>query len=192
MLKIIKDLNLNILINNEPVNYSDSKITVSDNNFNYFNSNFIEDSVSLSTYYIKKNKGGYDVFNSDDELVSSNPIGESLEILGITININESLPNKEENIRIDILSPELALEAFIENSLSLKKLRPDDFFHISSLLQISHVSYNIKLSNLKEDIVEIPISYKGREYDEGKKIKFSDGIEAILVIIKYKLIQFFF
>lgn len=43
-----------------------------------------------------------------------------------------------------------------------------------------------KLSNLKEDIIEIPISYKGREYKEGKKIKFSDGIEAILTIIKYK------
>ena len=44
-----------------------------------------------------------------------------------------------------------------------------------------------KLSNLKENIVEIPISYKGREYNEGKKIKFSDGLEAILTIIKYKL-----
>ena len=44
-----------------------------------------------------------------------------------------------------------------------------------------------KLSNLREDIIEIPISYKGREYNEGKKIKFSDGIDAILTIIKYKL-----
>lgn len=152
MLKIIKDLNLNVLINNEPVNYSGRKITVSDNNFNYFDSNLIEDSVNLTTYYIKKNNGGYDIFNSDDQLVSSNPFGESIELLGIKINIDESFQNKEDNIRIDILSPELALEAFIENSLSLKKLRPDDFFHISSLLEISHISYNIKLS---KDIINL-------------------------------------
>ena len=44
-----------------------------------------------------------------------------------------------------------------------------------------------KFSNLKENIIEIPISYKGREYNEGKKIKFSDGLHAIFTIIKYKL-----
>ena len=43
-----------------------------------------------------------------------------------------------------------------------------------------------KLSLLNEEIKEIPISYSGREYHEGKKIKISDGFEALITIIKYK------
>ena len=46
-----------------------------------------------------------------------------------------------------------------------------------------------KISNLGYKIYEVPISYKGRSYSEGKKIKFSDGLKAIFTIIKYK---FFF
>jgi glycosyltransferase involved in cell wall biosynthesis len=44
-----------------------------------------------------------------------------------------------------------------------------------------------KISNLGIKIFEIPISYNGRTYKEGKKIKFIDGIEAIITILKYKL-----
>ena len=43
-----------------------------------------------------------------------------------------------------------------------------------------------KISNLNIDIIEIPISYKGRTYQEGKKISYKDGIEAIFALIKYK------
>lgn len=48
-----------------------------------------------------------------------------------------------------------------------------------------------KLSNLDEVITEVPISYKGREYSEGKKIKFSDGIQAISTLFKYKFFNTF-
>ena len=41
-----------------------------------------------------------------------------------------------------------------------------------------------KLKNLK--FTEVAISYNGRKYDEGKKIKFSDAINAVISIIKYK------
>ena len=37
-------------------------------------------------------------------------------------------------------------------------------------------------------IKEIPINYYGRGYKEGKKIKFSDGIDAILTLIKYRFL----
>ena len=43
-----------------------------------------------------------------------------------------------------------------------------------------------KISNLKIDIAEIPISYKGRTFQEGKKISYKDGIKAIFALIKYK------
>ena len=43
-----------------------------------------------------------------------------------------------------------------------------------------------KLSNIKQSIIEVPISYDGREIKDGKKIRFSDAIKAVKVIIKYK------
>ena len=42
-----------------------------------------------------------------------------------------------------------------------------------------------KISKLKEEIIEIPIKYNGRSYKEGKKIKFIDGIKALIVLFKY-------
>lgn len=46
-----------------------------------------------------------------------------------------------------------------------------------------------KISNFGYKIHEISINYNGRSYSEGKKIKFKDGIKAILTLFKYK---FFF
>ena len=43
-----------------------------------------------------------------------------------------------------------------------------------------------KISKLKIDITEIPISYKGRTYKQGKKISYYDGVMAIFALIKYK------
>jgi len=36
-------------------------------------------------------------------------------------------------------------------------------------------------------IIEVPVSYKGRTYKEGKKINWKDGLAAIFHIIKYNL-----
>ena len=43
-----------------------------------------------------------------------------------------------------------------------------------------------KLSNLGIKIIEVPISYNGRSYKEGKKIGFKDAYKAINTIFKYK------
>ncbi len=45
-----------------------------------------------------------------------------------------------------------------------------------------------KLSILNENILEVPISYKGRSIDQGKKIRFWHAIEALFTILKYKYI----
>ena len=39
------------------------------------------------------------------------------------------------------------------------------------------------------DILEIPISYNGRDYKSGKKIKFIDAIDALITLIKYKFFK---
>ncbi len=45
-----------------------------------------------------------------------------------------------------------------------------------------------KLSKLKEiRIYEVPISYFGRTYDEGKKINWKDGVSALVSIVKFNL-----
>ncbi len=46
-----------------------------------------------------------------------------------------------------------------------------------------------KISNLKVKIFEVPISYKGRSYEEGKKISYKDGIEAVYALFKYKFFK---
>lgn len=38
-------------------------------------------------------------------------------------------------------------------------------------------------------IVEVPISYHGRSTDEGKKIRWQDGLKAFLTLIKYRLVD---
>ncbi len=43
--------------------------------------------------------------------------------------------------------------------------------------------------NKKWRIYEVPISYYGRGYDEGKKIGWKDGVRAIWCILKYRFIK---
>ena len=38
-------------------------------------------------------------------------------------------------------------------------------------------------------LYELPISYYGREYSEGKKITWKDGIHAIIALVKYKFVD---
>ena len=43
-----------------------------------------------------------------------------------------------------------------------------------------------KVAKKRCRIYEVPISYSGRDYEEGKKIGWRDGVQAIWTIIKYK------
>jgi hypothetical protein len=42
-----------------------------------------------------------------------------------------------------------------------------------------------KLSRLGERIVEVPVTYQSRSYEEGKKIGLRDGLNALWCIVKY-------
>ena len=46
-----------------------------------------------------------------------------------------------------------------------------------------------KISLKKISIKEVPINYYGRSYNEGKKIKITDGFKALFTIIKYRYIK---
>jgi len=47
----------------------------------------------------------------------------------------------------------------------------------------------IKLAKLRCAIFEVPISYRGRSYSEGKKIGWKDGVAAIYTLLKFWLID---
>ena len=43
-----------------------------------------------------------------------------------------------------------------------------------------------KISNMQFKISEVPISYKGRGYDEGKKIGIYDAFRVLIFLFEYK------
>jgi len=49
------------------------------------------------------------------------------------------------------------------------------------------VEVTAKIAKLKVAIYEVPISYYGRTYDEGKKIGLMDGIEALWLVFRFNL-----
>jgi glycosyltransferase involved in cell wall biosynthesis len=46
-----------------------------------------------------------------------------------------------------------------------------------------------KIAKLRCRIFEVPISYSGRDYSEGKKITWKDGFAALYCILKYNLLR---
>lgn len=46
-----------------------------------------------------------------------------------------------------------------------------------------------KLAKKRYKIVEVPISYHPRSREEGKKLKLSDGLEAVWTLIKYRFVD---
>jgi glycosyltransferase involved in cell wall biosynthesis len=49
--------------------------------------------------------------------------------------------------------------------------------------------FTAKIAKARCRIWEVPISYSGRDYTEGKKIGWRDGIAAIFLILKYRLMD---
>jgi len=49
------------------------------------------------------------------------------------------------------------------------------------------VEVTAKIAKLRVAIYEVPISYYGRTYAEGKKIVFSDGLVALWFVIRFNL-----
>jgi glycosyltransferase involved in cell wall biosynthesis len=46
--------------------------------------------------------------------------------------------------------------------------------------------FTLKVAKRKFRIYEVPISYSGRTYEEGKKINWKDGVAAIIAIMRYR------
>ena len=51
------------------------------------------------------------------------------------------------------------------------------------------VEITAKVSRGKWRIYEVPISYYGRSYAEGKKITWRDGVHALWCVFKYRFVD---
>lgn len=72
------------------------------------------------------------------------------------------------------------------------KLMPTSYFKYQEInekgfsIEVELLAKFIKTKNL---IIEFPISYEGRSYEEGKKIGLKDGFSFIFTIFKYRVIK---
>jgi glycosyltransferase involved in cell wall biosynthesis len=64
-----------------------------------------------------------------------------------------------------------------------------DAIHLKSKRFGFEPEVTIKIAKMKVRIYEVPISYSGRDYSEGKKIGWKDGFAAIFHIIRYKFFK---
>ena len=60
---------------------------------------------------------------------------------------------------------------------------------IMEIMKMINPEVTTKISKLKIKIIEKPVSYNGRKYSEGKKIKSIDGLKAIITLIKYRFFK---
>ena len=72
------------------------------------------------------------------------------------------------------------------------KLIPGDFIRKMNIRSNRfnfepEITAKILKSGMK--IVEVPISYKGRSWSEGKKITWRDGISALYTLIKFRFLD---
>ena len=61
-----------------------------------------------------------------------------------------------------------------------------DQIHLKSNRFGFEPEFTAKIARLRTRIYEVPITYSGRSYEEGKKITWKDGIVALVCIIRFR------
>jgi glycosyltransferase involved in cell wall biosynthesis len=74
---------------------------------------------------------------------------------------------------------ETGMKVFRREVLSRVRLRSNDFR--------IEVELTAKLFKHRFRVYEVPISYSGRSYEEGKKLTWRDGVLAILALVEFRL-----
>lgn len=80
---------------------------------------------------------------------------------------------------LNLTDVEVCYKVFKRELLQSIKLKEDRFGF--------EVEITAKVARKHCRIYEVPISYHGRNYDEGKKITWKDGFRALWCIIRYQL-----
>ena len=64
-----------------------------------------------------------------------------------------------------------------------------DQIHLKSNRFGFEPEFTAKIARLRPRIYEVPISYSGRSYEEGKKITWKDGIVALVCIVRFRFFK---
>jgi glycosyltransferase involved in cell wall biosynthesis len=78
---------------------------------------------------------------------------------------------------LNLTDAETGYKVFRKKALDSIQLKEDDFGF--------EVEVTLKLAKRKYRFYEVGISYYGRDYSEGKKIRWTDGVRALWLIVKY-------
>jgi glycosyltransferase involved in cell wall biosynthesis len=82
---------------------------------------------------------------------------------------------------INLTDMETCYKVFTKNVAQKLKLKEDRFGF--------EPEFTVKVAKMRARVYEMGISYSGRNYTEGKKINWKDGIRAIWVMIKYGILE---
>jgi glycosyltransferase involved in cell wall biosynthesis len=82
---------------------------------------------------------------------------------------------------LDLSDMETGYKAFRKSVLDKIRIRENRFGVEPEL--------TAKVARLKCRIYEVPISYYGRDYAQGKKIGFRDAVRAVWCIVRYRLVD---
>ena len=90
-----------------------------------------------------------------------------------------TLTNMVSNLNLTDM--ETCYKVFRRETLQRLRLRSDRFGFEPEV--------TIKLAKLRARIYEVPISYAGRDYSEGKKIGWKDGLAAFFHILRFRFFE---
>jgi glycosyltransferase involved in cell wall biosynthesis len=82
---------------------------------------------------------------------------------------------------LNLTDMETCYKVFRASLLKEIKLREDRFGF--------EPEFTAKIAKVRCRVYEVPISYSGRDYLEGKKIGWKDGVAAIYFILKYRFVD---
>lgn len=118
--------------------------------------------------------------NRADVVYGSRFRGEERRILYFWHEIGNKLLTLFSNMlnNINLTDMETCYKAFLTNCLRTIPLESNRFGIEPE------ITAKVALNRLR--LFEVPINYRGRTYDEGKKIGWRDGLAAIWFIIKYR------
>ena len=72
------------------------------------------------------------------------------------------------------------------------KLMPSEFFKNTNFKEKGfsiEIELLSKFLKFNKSIIEVPIKYIGRSYDEGKKIRAADGFKYLFSTVKYRFLN---
>lgn len=129
-----------------------------------------------------------------DAVIGSRFLGQTHRVLyfwhSLANRAITSLSNVFTNLNLSDI--ECCLKAFSRDVALAMELKEDRFgVEPEIIAQLAGMTIEDDADGAKTDrrlrIFEVPVSYSGRTYSEGKKIRWQDGIEAVAVIVKRNL-----